>query len=159
MAINTDTATQNGKNAFALVARDEHGIIACMAAKFTANLEADMAKLSAMEWAVDIVDKLGWPKVMWWSDAKLIVDQIISMKNLRLWRQRHQILTLKQKFNQKDWKLEWCPREVNILAEQIAKRSFTSELDMFFDKNAFFGDPPTCCPGIYGEAPFLFSFL
>lgn len=74
MAVNIDAATNKGKNALALVARDDQGSIACMVAKFTRGLTANMTELLAMEWAVEIVESLGWPKVLWWSDSKSIMD-------------------------------------------------------------------------------------
>lgn len=110
MAINIDAATKEGKNAFALVARNGQRVIASMATKFTTGLTADMAELSAIEWAVDIVEKQGWPKVLWWSDAKIIVNQINFSEEPCVWKHRHQILALKLKFNKKQWKLKWCPK-------------------------------------------------
>lgn len=104
MVVDVNAATNKGKNALALVARDDRGNIACMAAKFLSGMSADIVELTTIEWAAEIVENLGWPKVLWWSDAKCIVDQIFSEDEPCVWSYRHQLLNLKQKFSQCNWK-------------------------------------------------------
>lgn len=89
IAVNIDAATKNGKNALTWVARDDQGCIVYMAIKYCGGLAADMAELSALEWVAEMVASLRWPKVLWWSDAKVIVDQFLAKKKTTLWQYRH----------------------------------------------------------------------
>lgn len=107
--MNVDVTTNKEKNAFALVATDDRGNIACLAMKGLSGMSVNIAELITLEWAAEIVEKLGWPKVLWWSDAKYIMDNSRSDEEPCVWSYRHQLLVLKKKFSQYKWKLNWCP--------------------------------------------------
>lgn len=76
IAVNTDASTKDRRNAIAMVARDENGIIIHLATNQLIGLDAEMAELKALEWVTSIGEEQGWEKVICRCDAKRLVDII-----------------------------------------------------------------------------------
>lgn len=54
LVVNTDAAAHNGRNALAMVARDENGVIIHLATTYLTGLSAKLAKLKALDWAMTV---------------------------------------------------------------------------------------------------------
>lgn len=106
--------------------------------KLSPALEAEWR---ALEWATDIARNENWSNVLWSTDAKTIVNELVDGTDPTSWSFRYVVIKIKQNFMLQIWKLAWNGRSSNLLADSLAKLSFNYNSDVVFDSSHLFSIP------------------
>lgn len=118
MKVNTNTMFMDGCAILVMVMCSNMGDIEFCDTKKALTTSAFIAELLAIDQANDLLCKLSCFSV-WVSDAKLIVEALLSQTNLCEWHARQAFLRCRQRFQEKSWKLQWEPRQCNILVNRL----------------------------------------
>ena len=97
-----------------------------------------LAEFYAIDWAADIALAKGWKKVFWKSDSAVAVKEISSSSDPVAWDTRLEIISIRRKFADVDWKISWTARDSNQAADILAKHCLLNNLvfscDSMFDR-------------------------
>ena len=129
---NVDAAVGETASAIALVVRDHQGNLVFLASSVIDSMEPAFVELKALEWATSLLFERGWKNIEWCSDAKTIVNDIVSDKEPMSWWSRDDILLIKHRSETSTWEFSWTPRGANKLADLVAKSTLTSRNELLF---------------------------
>lgn len=141
MKVNVEAAWKEGRAGVSMVVRDEAGkMIFFEDFNFKGGFGCACRSFLALAWASEYGEFCRWTNIEWSSDAtKAVVEGIISYKESSAWDLRNFILAVQKRFQSFNWKLSWCNRSTNKVADATAKLGDSSFVfdDFFFLKTSF----------------------
>lgn len=105
--MNCDAAFVDGKAAFAIVARDDDGLLVVAMTKLVRLSFAYEAKIKSIGWASAFASGKPWNNLNFSSDALAIVREIKSSKEPSCWFTRDSVLCIRYLLFSKNWDLSW----------------------------------------------------
>ena len=129
---NVDASYKEGTSALALVVRDEQGRVVFLASQLESAENAMVAELKALVWALQIAKERSWQQVVWSSDAKTIVDEVLASYEPCGWESRYSILLCRKLLQERSWILVWNARSSNTVADVTAKFTLASNNCLYF---------------------------
>lgn len=130
--INVDAAFSKGVTSIACIVRDEDGLLVMAEARISQAPSAFIAELMALHWAFLLARSKEWRKVIFSSDALMVVQEIFSPKKPSGWHTRTRILEIREALSMRDWTLEWNARSSNLFADCLAKISTASNCNFLY---------------------------
>lgn len=91
-----------------------------VAAKLSNAASVFDAEVAAILWAAEVAANKAWTLIEWSSDAKSVVQVIVSDANPEDWYSRYNLLRIKSFFLRFNWKILWHHRSSNRLADSLA---------------------------------------
>lgn len=115
--------------------------------------------MKAINWATAMVDNRKWRRVMWRSDAKGVVDMLLSRGVLTSWWYHYDILEFQHRLKDSNWRMEWIPRGSKCGADSVAKYARSCNRSFLFEGDTLVDVPPCILVLLSLEFPLVSSFL
>ncbi|KAF3442396.1 hypothetical protein FNV43_RR16312 [Rhamnella rubrinervis] len=131
--VHTGIAVGKEETAFAMAILDCKGNLISLASKLTTVLTPHLAEIKALEWATDLIERRGYPRVVWFCDSQVVVKEVKDSNESNSWFAYNEILNVRHAFAGKQWSLFWTSRNRNLLADLIAKTTLSSSSVFYFD--------------------------
>lgn len=134
LKINTNAAFRDDTVCIAFVVQNDTSGLVLIASKLIPAASAYDAEIATILWARETAANKAWIQIEWSSDAKSITQTIILAEALESWLSRYNFIQIISFFSCFYWNLSWYHRNLNCLANAIAKFSLLNNAPLFFEE-------------------------
>ncbi|KAF3432858.1 hypothetical protein FNV43_RR23960 [Rhamnella rubrinervis] len=89
---------------------------------------------SVLEWATDYAYRSNWRGIVFETDAKFVVDDVLAGSEPSGWNSFENLNVIRSRFANTEWKLVWSPRETNSVADGLARFSLFNNVAFSVDE-------------------------